>query len=357
MSTVPLPHDVAPRVAERSLLGRLSSQNRCVGIDIGTREIRVARLEHVPGTSLHRWRTSLRFPVENRELSPEWLEEVPEVIAASLPLCIDGSPPVSAISLPVEWTHYQTITGSERREIQRRTDQMFAASAFQSEAHLCQWPVVGVHHGRPSREDQYIVAAISKRLVCQVVDAVGKAGYKVVSVLPQSVALAHAASELTGIDAQLIVWLDREGSLVTVRHQSGVGLTRALPDIPDAILELESDDRPLDRFALRPYLADVGNELTSTMRYAARVDMSRPSERPILLAGPLAEVSGVEDIVAQVANSPVAVWRYQGKDRPKLTTREAELPDDALQRIDSRYATALSLAFAASRCGKRGYAE
>ncbi|MEO1525941.1 MAG: hypothetical protein AAFX06_10915, partial [Planctomycetota bacterium] len=304
-----------------------------------------------------RWRFSHRFAISEETLSPHRLKALPKTIADTLPRCIDGESNTTAIALPIDWTHYQIVAGNELHSSKRRCDEMFAASAFQSVAHLCHWPVVGVHHGRPSLEDQYVIAAVSKTLVCEVANAVSQAGYYVASVLPNGVALAHAAPTLTGITPQLVVWLGRESAVVAVRHRSGVGLVRVLPSVPQSILDAECDDRPLDRFALRPYLADIANELSATIRYAARVDMNRPSEQPILLCGPLAEIPGIEETLAGIADASVAVWKYSGANRPTATSRDNALPLETRQRVDARYATALSLAFAANRCGKKGYAK
>lgn len=337
---------------------RSTRKKSCIGIDIGSREVRVACLEFASGQEPPtRWRSSHRFPIPDGELSPERLESLPSFIASALPRCVDGEFNTTAISLPIDWTHYQIVAGNELGLSARRCDEMFAASAFQSFSHQCHWPVVGVHHGRPSREDQYVIAAISKRLVCEIATEVAQVGYQVASAIPNGVVLAHAAPTLTGILPQLVVWLGRESALVAVRHQSGVGLVRVLPSVPQSILDAECRDRPLDRFALRPYLADVANELSATIRYAARVDMNQPSDRPILVCGPLAEIAGIEETIAKVAAMPVAIWKYQPPIRPTPTSRAAKMPLETQQRADARFATALSLCFAANRCSKRGYAK
>ncbi|MEL6110184.1 MAG: hypothetical protein AAFU85_29575 [Planctomycetota bacterium] len=341
--------DQRPRSARRKC---------CVGIDIGSSEVRVACLEFAAGEPVPtRWRTSHRFPIPEGVLSPERLASLPGVIASALPRCVDGESNTTAISLPIDWTHYQIVAGNELGGSARRCDEMFAASAFQSVSHHCHWPVVGVHHGRPSLEDQYVIAAVSKQLVCEIATEIARVGYHVASAIPHGVVLSHAAPALTGILPQLVVWLGREAALVAVRHQSGVGLVRVLPSVPESILEAECEDRPLDRFALRPYLADVANELSATMRYAARVDMNQPSDRPILVCGPLAEIAGTEETIAKVAATPVAIWKYAAPIRPTPTSRASHLPMETQQRADARFATALSLCFAANRCSKRGYAK
>ena len=331
---------------------------RCIGIDISSREVRVACLEFAIGGDVPvRWRSSYRFPIRDEELSPARLNSLPRMIASALPRCVDGESNTTAIAIPIDWTHYQIVAGNELRSTMTRCNEMFAESAFQSTSHLCHWPVVGVHHGRPSLEDQYVVSAVSKNLVCDFATEISEAGYRVVSAIPHGVALAHAAPTLTGITPQLVVWLGREAALVAVKHGSGVGLVRVLPPVPQSILDAECEDRPLDRFALRPYLADIANELSATIRYAARVDMNQPSERPILVCGPLAEIVGIEETIAKIAAAPVAIWRYEGPQRPTPTSRDIALPIETRQRIDARFAGALSLAFAANRCGKRGYAK
>ena len=40
-------------------------------------------------------------------------------------------------------------------------------------------------------------------------------------------------------------------SLIAIRHQTGVGLVRTFPSVPQRILELDQPDRPLDAHAMR----------------------------------------------------------------------------------------------------------
>ena len=332
-----------------------------IGIDIGVQEVRVATVRPIDlAANVVAWIGRHRFPLPTRldqEMTPPSLQSVVSSIPDRLPRCIDGETNIAAISLPIAWTHYQTVVGNEIAETRRRCSKMFADSVFQSPAHVSHWPVVGVHHGLPCGDDQYVVAATAERTSCQIADLVSSTGYVVQSILPHGVVLAHAAKELTGVDAQCVLWLSHASALITVRHQSGVGLSRTLPSVPPRILELDQSDQPLDAHALRPYLTEIATEFKATARYAARADMSRESNKPILIAGPLAELQGVAEIIATLTETPVAVWSFLGKNRPPTLSAYKGDPPESIRRLDARYAGALSLAFAAIRGTSKGYGQ
>ncbi|QEF99696.1 hypothetical protein Mal15_37620 [Stieleria maiorica] len=330
-----------------------------VGIDVGEHVVRVATLRPIgrnPDDFKWAGRHQFDLPTErNQDMTPEWLDGVLETIDRRLPRCIDGDTNLTAIALPIAWTHYQTVIGTEIPQMRQRCSEMFARSVFQSPAHLSHWPVVGAHHGKPGGEDQYVIAATAEQTACQITDIVSDNGYIVQSILPHGVALVHAAESLTGIDAQCVLWLSQASALIAVRHQTGVGLTRTLPSVPDQILRLDQADRPLDAHALRPYLSEVAREFRATARYAARADMAAGSKKPILIAGPLAEIPGVDEIIATLTETPVAIWSYQGTSRPATLAKHRHRDPELVRRLDSSYAGALSLALAASRGSRRGY--
>lgn len=332
-----------------------------VGIDIGEEAVRVATLRRVnTADEQFAWTDRHQFSLPthpNQDLSPEWLTSVLAVLRERLPRCIEGENNLAAIALPIAWTHYQTIVGHELPQTRLRCSEMFAQSIFQSPAHMCHWPVVGLHHGKPCGDDQYVIAATSERTVCQIADLVAACGFGVQSVLPHGVALAHAATTLTGIDAQCVLWLSHSSALITVRHKTGVGLTRTLSAVPNRILQLDNSDRPLDAHSLRPYLSEVATEFRATARYAARADMSRVIKKPILIAGPIAEIDGVDEIIATLTNTPVAIWSYSGRQRPPTLSRLIGLDDKRVRRLDSSFAGALSLAMAAARGSSKGYGQ
>lgn len=330
-----------------------------VGIDIGEQFVRVATLKAIDAAAgCYAWNNRQQFALPSTngdELSVGWLQSLVTEIPERLPRCIDGETNVAAVALPITWTHYQTVVGHEIPEMRRRCSEMFAGSVFRSPAHVCHWPVVGVHHGKPSGDDQYVIAATAENTACQITDAVTSIGYTVQSILPHGVALAHAATELTGVDAQCVIWLSHSSALICVRHQTGVGLTRTIPSIPKRLLELEQSDRPLDAHAIRPYLTEVAREFRATARYAARADMNRVSKKPILIAGPLGEMQGVDEIIATLTKTPVAVWSYFGPQRPATLSKLDHVDPETVRRLDSSYAGALSLALAAVRGSSRGY--
>lgn len=330
-----------------------------IGIDIGEQNVRVATLRSSNRSSNeHAWVNRHQFALptgRDQEMTPQWLRGVLTAIKQRLPRCIEGETNVAAIALPIAWTHYQTVVGNDIPQIRQRCSEMFGQSVFQSAAHLCHWPVVGVHHGHPCGDDQYVIAATAERTACQVTDIASANGYHVQSILPHGVALAHAAESLTGIDAQAVLWLSHASVLIAVRHQTGVGLTRTLPSLPEQILASDQPDRPLDAHALRPYLSDIATEFRATARYAARADMGGVSSKPILIAGPLAEISGVDEIIATLTETPVATWSYCGAQRPTPLAKHLDRDVEFVRRLDSSYAGALSLAWAAGRCSSRGY--
>ncbi|MCA9140369.1 MAG: hypothetical protein KDB00_26540 [Planctomycetales bacterium] len=336
-------------------------QSAYVGIDIGEQAVRIATLReihHSGGEFAWTDRYQFSLPTKlDQELSPEWLRSVMAVIPERLPRCIEGENNLVAIALPIAWTHYQTIAGHELAQSRLRCSEMFAQSIFQSPAHLCHWPVVGLHHGKPCIDDQYVIAATAERTVCQIADLVAACGYNVQSVLPHGVALAHAARALTGVDAQCVLWLNHGSALIAVRHKTGVGLTRTLPSVPNRILRLVTADRPLDAHTLRPYLTEIATEFRATARYAAHADMSRVSKKPILIAGPIAEIDGVDETIATLTNTPVALWSYIGRNRPATLSKLANRDENFVRRLDSSFAGALSLAMAAARGSSKGYGQ
>ncbi len=339
---------------------RLSANGTAfIGIDIGEHSVRVATLRSSDRpASEHAWVNRHQFELptgREQDMTPQWLQGVLTAIHQRLPRCIEGETNVAAIALPIAWTHYQTVVGNDIPLTRHRCSEMFRQSVFQSAAHLCHWPVVGVHHGHPCGDDQYVIAATAEQIACQVTDIASASGYNVQSILPHGVALAHAAESLTGIDAQAVLWLSHASVLIAVRHQTGVGLTRTLPSLPEKILELDQPDRPLDAHALRPYLTEIATEFKATARYAARADMRGSCRKPLLIAGPLAEIGGVDEIIATLTETPVAVWSYCGPDRPTTLAKHLDRDVEFVRRLDSSYAGALSLAWAAARCSSRGY--
>lgn len=332
-----------------------------VGIDIDVDEVRVVSLQPMKDRqNCLAWRSWYRFPLPSApdgEPTTQWLRSVVNRIEAGLPRSIDGDRHIAAISLPTAWTHYQTVSGHELDDVSKRYSEMFRQSVFQSPAQMSHWPVVGTHHGNPSVEDQYVVAAAAENFAHELCERITNSGFTVQSVLPNAVSLAHAAETLTGLKAQMVLWLSQSAALIAVVHRSGVGLTRTLDSVPLPLLSLEQPGRALDQHSLRPYLAAVAEEIQCTTSFAARADMQPPSDLPVLLCGPLAEINGVDSTLATFSRKPVAVWRYAGLTRPTALAHQRKSESGDLPQTDASFANALSLALAAGRTGPRGYCE
>ncbi|MCC9601495.1 hypothetical protein LOC67_13140 [Stieleria sp. JC731] len=349
-----------------------------VGIEISESEVRVACLKRNREQSFD-WSHLYRFELPvmpGGEPTLQWLHEVMHTIHLRLPRPIEGDRCECAIALPLSWTQYQTVLGHELENVRRRSTQLFSESVFESQAHICHWPIAGIHCGHPGADDQYVIAATARRATCHLVDIASSLGYQVHSVLPHAVALTHASLRLTSVDAQCVLWLDHQASLISVRHSTGVGLSRSLSTLPARLADLavskgRQGQRPLDAYTLRPYLSDIAAEFERTAKYAARAEnvgshnaASRhkdSADKPILLAGPLAAIEGVDEILATICNVPVATWTFAGRRRPVPTTR-ATGPTNKVSSNDSRcddvrFATALSLACLASDATKQGYGK
>lgn len=335
-----------------------------LGIDIGQGEARVATLEPIDThAGVLRWSGMQRFdlPLPANDSFPQLTEDhvraVQQTLSERLPRSIEGERVLAAFSLPASWSHYQTVSGHELAATRVHCDQRFGQSGFRSNAQLSHWPVLGVHHGQPCSDDQYMTCAAPKHQVCQIADQVASLGYHVQTVLPRSVALVHAAQTLTGVDPQSVLWIGPRDAMIAIKHRTGIGLVRKLPAVPQRILDKHSPDCPLDEYTLRPYLSRIAEECLSTAHYASRIDQEHFTTKPILLAGPLAEIPGVDEAIANHAQTPIALWTILGRNRPAAVSSLHDEPVETIRRYDARYATALSLALIASRTSPRGYAK
>jgi hypothetical protein len=323
-----------------------------VGVDIGSGEVRVAVMRATdPRGNLVHWAGYHRFPIDIQppdRIRPEQLHAVIDAIGDRMPRCIEGERNLAAVALPLRWTRYQTIEGQQVAATEAENDQRFQSSAFQSPAQVCHWPVVGIHHGVPCPEDQYVTCAVPRRIARDIADRISGLGYAVETMLPHGVALAQAAEPLTGVRPQSVIWLGHHASLIAVLHRSGVGLVRMLPPPMQSIPDWETNWRHLDAFSVRPHLSRIATEVESTLRYAARADMSPIGNQPLLLAGTLAELPGVVEFLANRLQLPIAPWAYLGRNRPTPPASLQDAAPETIRRHDARYATALSLAWAAA---------
>ncbi|PNY34986.1 hypothetical protein C2E31_20425 [Rhodopirellula baltica] len=333
-----------------------------MGIDLGESEVRVAGLRYRRSGEIE-WlqadRFSLPQPIDGEPTS-EWLREVMQRLIDRLPRPVDGDNCRAAIALPMSWTQYQTVPGHELSQVRIRSARLFQNSIFRSDTHLCHWPLAGIHCGHPGSDDQYVVAATARRAACHVLEIASSIGYQVSTMLPHAVAMVHSAYALTQINAQCVLWLGEQGSLISVRHATGVGLARSLPGLPAHLVAGQSlcfgsaatsrSRVTLDAFALRPYLSDIASEFRNTSRYAARNENVHASDLPLLIAGPVSEIPGVDESLATLANTPVARWRFGGNRRPTPTSQNSPASD-------ATFSAALSLACAAEKASNRGYGK
>lgn len=130
-----------------------------------------------------------------------------------------------------------------------------------------------------------------------------------------------------------------------------------------------AEDRRPHVSELEPWLQQVASEVTATFRYAGRLGGTVNPDLPLLLCGRVAEVPGVDSLLANLLGRPVANWRYAGRSRPRCSRSAAGCPDpekraieqtgsdtdfdelnrqvNPVQLSDAGVAVALSLAFSA----------
>lgn len=350
---------LSPLRRSLALLRGQPAQERCrfVGIDIGVEEISFAALSLKASRnksdtpSSLQWRTDYRFATGIDPLSPpspEWITKTIEALVNKMPRCVDGTNSIAAITLPLPWVHHQVVLGTELESSQTQCDAMFGHSMFQSRAHLTHWPIVGLQHGQPNEDDQYIVAATSETAAYQIAQAVQSIGYRVESILPHGVALVQAAVPLTAINAQCVVHINRAGGMVAMSNGSGCGICRALPAVPAQVIR-DSGDSTLLLDDVRPWLSDIAAEINATIRFADRANMQRESQDPILICGDIVGISDVDVVLAKLTNRPIATWTYRGRSRPNRRNGSTTSPTKSDKNTgDWLSALPLSLAYHAS---------
>ncbi|NND97054.1 MAG: hypothetical protein HKN47_06985 [Pirellulaceae bacterium] len=335
---------------------------RFVGIDVGARDISIVSLGANPkagknkrreGTAVQ-WRSQHCTPIDLDPTvapSPDWITATTKAIVDRLPRCVDGETNRAFISLPVPWVHYQVVSGTDLQASRRQCDAMFSESIFRSQAQTSHWPVVGLQHGQPNQDDQYVVASTARTAAYQVAEAVADAGYVVDSILPHGIALIRAASALTAVDPICVAMLNRDGGVVAVNHATDCGLCRNLPAVP-ATLRNAASDQLLQLDDLRPWLSDIASEITATIRFSERANMSGHSRSPIMICGDIPEIPNVDATLARLTNHPIVRWKYQGRMRPDRRhgfSLQATRASSDFDFSDARYAMALSLAHQATQ--------
>ncbi len=306
-----------------------------VGIDIGIDGVNVATFGYAgdpmesPALSwTSHWGFSL--PVDPMAAPPSnWVDLVVDHLADRLPRTIEGDRDVCVISLPLPWVHYQVSSESERDLARQQCNAMFNASLFHCPAHLTYWPAA-------LGGDKWMVAAIAEQAASRIADTVSSLGYRVEAILPHGAALLHAAPQLTSLRPAAVVALELAGGLVAVAEQSSCGLARHLPPC-----QLPTGRQPYLE-ELEPWLQEVASEVNATFRYASRLGGAADPKGLVLLSGAVAEIAGVDSVLASMLGRPVAGWRYVGRIRPHLESRA-----DSMPVTDAGVALALSLAFAA----------
>ncbi|TWT93979.1 hypothetical protein [Stieleria varia] len=338
-----------------------------VGIDIGVDQVRVAALgltNTLGAKNRLRWKSKFCFgshSLGDNEPSSQWIDLTVDSLLQRLPRSVDGETHATAISLPISWTLYQTIAACDLPDAKAESNDVFLNSIFQSTAHSAHWPIAPLADRPATPDDQFVVASVSEKLACRLIDAITDLGYRVQCILPHGIALADSLLPLTRVNSDCVVLLERTGSMVTLRNHGVTGLSRVLPELPDEILAsgsqlASSSDLPrLD--SLTGWLQSVAREIHATTRFARRLPYSlpnnSPAEQPVVLCGELADVPKLVERLAEYLGRPVCSWRYAGMSRPTPCSRVSSKTISGLD--DARYATAVSLAYAASQCSSGGY--
>ena len=336
----------------RSLRSSLISMPmRYVGIDIGGSHVHVASMgpsRSVANSSRSgaklpfQWlsRTEFELPTDPQQPSSDSLiNDVCDTLIEKLPRCVDGERHIACLSLPIPWVHYETTNQNELEDCQKNCDTMFQESLFRSDAHLSHWPVCD---GKPKQ----LVAATSKAAACRVAQAVTTAGFEVQHIVPHGVALLQSAAALTRIEAQVAVVLQQRGGVVATTNGLQCGMCRNLPAVGTTAASVQTIED------LDPWIETVAQEITATCRYAERIGVAFDFDRPVLLAGEIAEIDGVAETLASYTNLPIAVWRFAERLRP---IGSIDAGHDARHR-DPRRAVAVSLAYWAAHHLSKGVA-
>ena len=335
-----------------------------VGIEIGVDSVSVAAFAFKPSLKGKResgslqWRTDYRFSTGIDPLSdpsPQWISRTIDALVSRLPRCVEGNENIAAISLPLPWVHHQVVLGTELESSQSQCDAMFGNSMFQSDAHLSHWPVVGLQHGQPNQDDQYVVAATAEQAACQIAQAIQEVGYRVESILPHGVALVQAAVPLTSVQAQCVVYCNRTGGIVAMNNGSSCGLCRVLPAVPAQVIR-DIDENRLALHDVRPWLSDIAAEINATIRYSNRANMQKDASEPILICGDIVSIPGVDVVLAKLTNQPIATWTYRGRKRPNRRSGAPGTQTTAKVAGDSLCALPLSLAYHASSLAREAQA-
>ncbi len=318
---------------------------RFIGIDIGVDRVHIACMtaQDAQDPSRFQWDSRCEFalPVDpTRPPTPNLVDTICQTLVDKLPRCVDGEVNATALSLPLSWIHYEISGDGDRQTSQANCDAMFRASVFQSDAHVCSWPVW-------PQKPQQVIAATSENAACQIAEILCRSGYRIKHILPHGAALICSAKALTGISPSAVAVLETYGGVVAAATQRDgsedvpedhCGLCRPLP-----AFTLPSDGLAgIDQF--EPWLETIADEINATLRYSGRASNTSVQAKPVLICGTVAETEGVDAVLATQLGRPVAVWRYASRKRPIGALDPQEMPS----YHDPSRAIAVSLAHRAA---------
>ena len=285
-----------------------------VGIDIGSDRVEVSRFDIEANDSKDpSWQWASQFSFELRQPGKDfetegWVERVANQLVELLPRCVDQAKPVTCISIPPSWIHYQTTTVEELEQTQQQCDQIFGSSLFRSEAHLAHWPI----QDNPAHLQ---VAAVSRMAATRLAHAVASVGYEVRSMIPPVSAILNSAHALTGMRPEAVILLDPLTANIAVNSEGQTGLCRSL-SAPESVRDYST----CGEMELTAWLETIATEFHCTMRFASRLGYDGLAQEPIMIAGRYAEYPGITETIARLTNRPTAAWGTHFPQRPRTVS-------------------------------------
>lgn len=307
----------------RSLARRFapSSLQRFVGLDCGWDEMHLAVLQVTKNGSLHLSELR-RIPLVSdaaEHASEDWFQ----TIVKRLPQVIGDANWKTNVAPPSRWL--QARWASPDTTVADKMD------AEDGHSLLYRWSVSA---GEASGSMQQCIHG-DQRLLRKLCESLDQAGFDVRRVMPKSVAIAQAATHL-GIRHAGVITTGRDGGEIVFDNDGEITVCRFIDQgVADGVIQ-------------HPVHEATANEASRSMRFATRFGAQWPSEdRPVLLAGPLADTTDWARQVAIGLDAPVATWHCPPLSR-EIAGRCRPSQDPA------RFAAALSLAIdAAATAGAR----
>ncbi len=367
---------ILQRIADRTRVQRQSPANwlgrsstRCIGIDLDIDIIRVSSLGRSSSHTKHRgkyvWNTynQIQLPslvadgpsvgseksAANNEIdSPQRLGEWISNVIELLPRSVDSFRNAVSISLPPSWTHYGMVRQSELAAANENCDAMFRGSIFRSDAHTRSWDA-------GKQTDHVMMASVAKQPTLDLARRIRSLGYEICGIFAQGMALGGAAHSLTTLNPRCVAVLGKDGGTISMLGcdpDAGkpTGLCRQLRGLPPASRSSFSQLMSLED--LQPWLDQTAQDIGATLDYANRLNQvwedHAVDARPVMIAGDLAPIPGLDVAIASRIQKPVAVWRFASDERPLSTT----VPTPA--SVDATAAVSLSLAHLSASLLRRG---